>query len=147
MQTFLPYPSFIKSAAILDDKRLGKQRVEALQIVNTILYGSRWRNHPAVKMWHGAPRTLCLYGWIICKEWKARGFKDTLQKEFRKFIDTLDDDIGPSWLGNTDFHLSHRSNLIRKNPDFYAVRFFFEPDNLPYVWPENENVSKSFANT
>jgi len=33
MQTFLPYPDFAASSAVLDDRRLGKQRVEALQIV------------------------------------------------------------------------------------------------------------------
>ena len=36
MQTFLPYQNFIKSAKCLDYKRLGKQRVEALQIHNII---------------------------------------------------------------------------------------------------------------
>ena len=36
MQTFLPYPDFKKSASCLDYKRLGKQRVEGLQILNAI---------------------------------------------------------------------------------------------------------------
>ena len=36
MQTFLPYPSFDASAKVLDYRRLGKQRVEAYQILNTI---------------------------------------------------------------------------------------------------------------
>jgi len=29
MQTFLPYPDFARSAAVLDRQRLGKQRLEA----------------------------------------------------------------------------------------------------------------------
>lgn len=33
MQTFLPYSSFKRSAAVLDNKRLGKQRVETLQVM------------------------------------------------------------------------------------------------------------------
>ncbi|MFN7881952.1 MAG: pyrimidine dimer DNA glycosylase/endonuclease V, partial [bacterium] len=33
MQTFLPSPSFAESARILDNKRLGKQRVECKQIL------------------------------------------------------------------------------------------------------------------
>ena len=33
MQTFLPYPDFARSAAVLDRQRLGKQRVEVLQIL------------------------------------------------------------------------------------------------------------------
>lgn len=38
MQTFLPYPEFIKSAQCLDNKRLGKQRVEAKQILEINLF-------------------------------------------------------------------------------------------------------------
>ncbi len=52
MQTFLPYPDFKRSAKVLDYRRLGKQRVEALQILKALQvenYG--WRNHPIVKMW------------------------------------------------------------------------------------------------
>jgi hypothetical protein len=50
----------------------------------------------------------------------------------------------PSWLGDEDLHRSHRSNLIAKDPAFYrerfAERFGAEPDDLPYVWPEADEV-------
>ncbi|GAA3827626.1 pyrimidine dimer DNA glycosylase/endonuclease V [Nocardioides panacisoli] len=36
MQTFLPYADFARSARSLDPKRLGKQRVEALQVVRAL---------------------------------------------------------------------------------------------------------------
>jgi Pyrimidine dimer DNA glycosylase len=36
VQTFLPYPDFARTAAVLDDRRLGKQRVEVLQILNAM---------------------------------------------------------------------------------------------------------------
>jgi hypothetical protein len=36
VQTFLPYPDFERTAEVLDDRRLGKQRVEVLQILNAI---------------------------------------------------------------------------------------------------------------
>lgn len=39
MQTFLPYASFVASAKCLDNKRLGKQRVECLQILKTLKIG------------------------------------------------------------------------------------------------------------
>ena len=39
MQTFLAYPYFNESASVLDDKRLGKQRVECLQILNVLAIG------------------------------------------------------------------------------------------------------------
>lgn len=36
MQTFLPYPDFQESAAVLDQVRLGKQRVETFQIMQAL---------------------------------------------------------------------------------------------------------------
>jgi len=36
VNTFLPYQNFRKIAKILDWKRLGKQRVEAKQIINIL---------------------------------------------------------------------------------------------------------------
>jgi hypothetical protein len=50
MQTFLPYESYARSAAVLDRQRLGKQRVEAMQILR-VLAGETagWGNHPAVR--------------------------------------------------------------------------------------------------
>ena len=42
MQTFLPYPDFAKSAACLDNRRLGKQRVECLQILKTLSKESKY---------------------------------------------------------------------------------------------------------
>lgn len=50
MQTFLPYVNFAESAKCLDYRRLGKQRVEAKQILD-VLNGktTAWQNHPCVK--------------------------------------------------------------------------------------------------
>ena len=53
MQTFLPYESFEESASVLDWRRLGKQRVEGMQIINAINNPKKqgWQNHPATIMW------------------------------------------------------------------------------------------------
>jgi len=134
MQTFLPYPSFAESAACLDSKRLGKQRVEALQIWN-IVSGKRttggWINHPAVSMWRGHPDALALYTNIMITEWIKRGYNNTM--ELVKPIQ-LPEFTLPSWLGNADLHASHRSNLLRKDSEFYSQYNWSEPDDLPYVW-------------
>ena len=140
MQTFLPHSDYVQSAACLDNRRLGKQRVEALQILRAIAdpnYG--WRNHPAVRMWRQSPSQLCLYGAAVILEWKQRGFQDTclekicqLQKEQNWFKYTTS---CPAWFGNAAFHASHRSNLLRKDPQHYGQFGWAEPDNLPYVWP------------
>lgn len=135
MQTFLPYPDFYKSAACLDNKRLGKQRVEAKQIWLALQPDStsKWQNHPAVKMWRDYENSLAFYGIIICREWKSRGHKDSLEEWFLNIFNYPI--IYPLWFGDKEFHESHQSNLVRKKPEYY--RFFFPdvPEDLPYVWP------------
>jgi hypothetical protein len=146
MQTFLPYPSFERTARVLDVRRLGKQRVEALQVLraqHVPNYG--WRHHPAVKMWRGHDEALVSYGVTICREWIRRGHRDTVleqlvglapdgevlpQAELRRR------GLLPPWLGNRAFHRAHQSSLVRKDPELYRAAFPNVPDDLPYVWPE-----------
>jgi len=135
MQTFLPYPSFQKSAQVLDRQRLGKQRVEAWQLYLSLTdpdYG--WKNHPASKMWKGYELSLLTYGFDICNEWISRGYKDTLRPRFLSKME-LHPYSCPLWFYDERFHLSHQSNLIRKLPDHYGPLFPGVPDNLPYYWP------------
>jgi len=142
MNTFLPYPDFDKSAQCLDNKRLGKQRVEAWQILELLLHPeikSRWRNHPAVKMWEHHTIALCYYGLAMCVEWERRGYKNIIMKDrFLNIAIKFKDEelIYPPWFGDIDFHVSHISNLIRKKPKFYIEKFGDFPNNLPYLWPK-----------
>lgn len=150
MQTFLSYKSFAQSATVLDVKRLGKQRLEVLQILNTLTGKSNgWASHPAVKMWRGYEYALIAYGLRICEDWSDRGYEDTcwskiydIEQELFK-TQTIPDskDFYPTWLTD-EFCLSHQSNLVRKNPDHYRRYFPGVPDNLPYIWP----VSPSLGN-
>jgi hypothetical protein len=136
MQTFLPYPDFTASAKVLDNRRLGKQRVETLQILKSLTiptYG--WRNHPAVKMWKGHTELLAVYGLAICHEWLARGFNDTCAEKIAAFASADLITTQPSWLGSEPFHASHRSNLLRKEPSHYAQFHWTDGPDLPYVWP------------
>lgn len=141
MQTFLPYPSFSASAAVLDTKRLGKQRVETFQLLRALTVpGHGWRNHPAAKMWDGHLPALVSYGLVITDEWIAQGRTDTVREKIRVFAPEVDGvaqealDV-PPWIGDDAFHLSHRSNLVRKDAAFYLPHFGDVPDDLPYIWP------------
>lgn len=140
MQTFLPYPSFVQSAKVLDNKRLGNQRVEVLQLLQA-LTGERvsaWRNHPAAKMWQGYEAALAAYGVVICTEWVSRGFVDTCEGKILALPTGYVHGVGftpPPWLGDPTFHASHRSNLLRKMPEWYEQFGWTEPSDLPYVWP------------
>lgn len=169
MQTFLPYESFAFSAEVLDNKRLGKQRVEAFQILKALDKGefqcsecgesmsrrirfgycekldrpattrvTPWYNHPATQLWLGYEPALEMYIYAVCNEWKRRGFKDTIAARLdrryalnpkRVLTITL-----PKLIGHEPFHASHRSNLLRKDPEHYSQFGWKEPDNLHYIW-------------
>lgn len=131
MQTFLPYPDFARSAAVLDDRRLGKQRVECMQIYRALAdptYG--WQSHPAVKMWRDHTAWLCAYWLATVAEWVNRGFKNSIAVP----LDLSKCEV-PPWLGDPALHASHRSNLLRKDPAWYGQFGWTEPPDLPYVWP------------
>lgn len=144
MQTFLPYPSFTLSAAVLDRPRLGKQRVETLQLLRAQTFpGYGWRNHPAAKMWVGYLPALVAYGLAMADAWTAAGSPDTVRPQLLEYAPEVDgvaqsDLAMPTWLGDRALHLSHRSNLMRKDPVHYGRMFGDVPDDLPYVWPSVE---------
>jgi hypothetical protein len=154
MQTFLPVADFADSARLLDSPRLGKQRVETLQILRAIeLPDYGWASHPAVLMWRGRTPALVAYGLAMARIWQERGFADSTTAQIGEFApevvgvpqpDLAAAGLLPTWLGDEDLHRSHRSNLIAKDPDFYrhrfAERFGAEPDDLPYVWPPPDEV-------
>lgn len=148
MQTFLPYPDFEASARALDDRRLGKQRVEALQVVRGLTVpGYGWRHHPAVKMWRGHLEALGRYALTCCAVWTERGYADTCAATLgadlagagvpvvRSQAELARAGALPWWLGDEEFHRAHRSALVRKDPEHYRPRFPDVPDDLPYVWP------------
>jgi hypothetical protein len=139
MQTFLPYPNFTQTARCLDRQRLGKQRVETLQILNALTDPAKgWQNHPATNMWRGHEQTLVAYGLTICEEWIRRGYKDTCLQKMLDIQELHHENWNasqPSWLGDPALHISHQSNLLRKNPDHYSAYFENVSPDLPYIWP------------
>lgn len=162
MQTFLPCSNYHQSMRCLDKYRLGNQVWrEGL----TLIRGG-WENHPACQMWQGHQYHLGLYllaGIDVLKERTGKDYTEVREKteiEMKKFSDTG----APSWLGNIEFHASHRSNLLRKVNEaiqkavdaintnhsrrdhyikvaeymkqWYSQFGWTEPSNLPYVWPK-----------
>ena len=154
MQTFLPVADFTGSARLLDSPRLGKQRVETLQVLRALeLPDYGWTSHPVVTMWRGRTAALVVYGLAVVAAWRERGFADstaTLIGEFAPDVvgatqaELADAGLLPSWVGDEALHRSHRSNLLAKEPDFYRPRlrelFGEEPEDLPYLWPPADDV-------
>ena len=148
MQTFTPYADFDASVQALDQKRLGKQRVEVIQIVRALTVpGYAWRSHPAVLMWRGYEEALGRYGLAACQAWVARGFGDSCAETItadlaaagvspiRSYADLQSAGALPGWLFDPALQRSHQSALVRKDPDHYRSQFPDVPADLEYVWP------------
>lgn len=149
MNTFLPFPDFADSARVLDRQRLGKQRVEVLQLLRA-LSGEKqgWANHPCTRMWRGHEASLAAYGMAMCSEWvNTRGYKDTCYEKIgdlyvRHFSNSHTE--LPDWLGDYDFHAAHRMVLLAKDPEWYGQFEWSEQPAVPdergsfketYLWP------------
>lgn len=162
MQTFLPYPDFEETAKALDYKRLGKQRIEALEClyVNYRHKGvdlreefemsdkyaeytwKRFENHPCAKMWYCWEGCLFEYAITMCTEWKARGYNDNTLLKLLKAQSLVEWNLyTPFWLGDNEFHNMHKRVLLDKNYEHYVNLW---PDlkpakkidgRWPYIWP------------
>lgn len=143
---FLPYADFKRSLECLDDKRVGKQRVEASQIINTIIKMKSnpdmkmgWKNHPALQSWKDNLNALVDYYNKSLEEFASRGFKNIKLQP----MEIKGDIVYPWWLGYSQIHLSHQASLIRKKPDYYIKLFkknFCDSATIPhltlgYIWP------------
>jgi hypothetical protein len=102
-------------------------------------------------MWAGYEEAVTRYGLDVCEIWCETGRADTCGTTLRRDLERT---VGltevrtqpelaaagelPPWLGDPDFHRSHQSALVRKNPDLYRPHFPDVPDDLPYVWPGSD---------
>jgi hypothetical protein len=139
MQTFLPYADPVLTAKILDNKRLGKQRIETIQIARNLLQVTEkkgWSNHPAVRMWRGYEAYLIkVYLLAILNEWVSRGFNnEKCSEHYSQLVKLVGAPQRPHWFSDSFFR-SHQSNLLRKNAGHYSQYFVGVPDDLDYIWP------------
>lgn len=63
-------------------------------------------------------------------EWRNRGYKNNMP-----LIEVATMEY-PPWFKLEEFHASHRSNLLRKHPNYYRQFGWREGPDLPYYWPE-----------
>jgi len=141
MQTFLPYPSVWESVLCLDNKRLGKQRVEAWQLIDILTKKEkskswRWYNHPAVKMWDGYIDALKFYYNMALITWDIRGFNN-IKLQMIDFLKHPSPLLFPKWFGDDKFHSAHRAALLYKDYDYYKHFGWKEKPKLNYYWPIN----------
>ena len=141
MQTFLPFADFRKSADILDPVRRRNQRRECKTIYNALITGGGWSSHPATKMWRGYEGALLRYSIAVCDSIISAGWKDNTRQFFVSELSHFaTKNEMPHWLGNECFHMSHQSNLVRKDSAYYS-RYFDVGPFLPYIWPGGKDAS------
>lgn len=137
MQTFIPYNNFTKSAEVLDNKRLWKNILETNQIYKILtnqIDGGQYKVHPVVKMWKNHEDLLLLYRNTFVTEWFNRRLSNPPKIDDNYLF--LNVKKIPDWIDDERVYLSHKSNLIRKNPKHYRPIFGDDvPENLPYFWP------------
>lgn len=166
---FIIVPDIQKTAEMLDDKRLGKSRVEAYQIINCLEEYDRtgqitqgWRNHPALKSWFGFTNHLKVYFNIITREWIRRGFVNNMTlysiderpyhivpcgfdgKSISYDSTKFNAYSFPFWISFYPFYMSHQAALCRKNPKHYKFLLREELNyflNFGYLWPCNATQS------
>lgn len=147
----------------LDKRRLGKQRVEAMQIINILEDYDRtgefkkgsYGNHPATQMWIGYTNALKVYFNLCVKEWIKRGCVNNMalfdidEDKYRivpcefdgvtcQFLEEFDEFCFPKWFSFPPLILSHRASLLRKDPDeyhFFNDELTAEYYDKGYLWP------------
>lgn len=124
MNTFVPYPDVVQSAAALDDLRLNNQISEA-----DVLLSGGWLNHPASKMWAGYHDALAEYRNACLAEWVSRGKKSSRAPKAHS-----PEPVYPPWWGGA-IHASHRSALLRKAFSHYSRFGWTDSPWEPYIWP------------
>lgn len=145
MQTFILSTNLRESFKMLDYKRLGKQRLECLQILNTITNNKKaWSNHPAIKTWRHYPEFLAYYGHLACQEWIARGYNSTIHTKFEELVLGVHMHVPMFWYnGDIDKLIAcHKSSLYLKDPVFYASFAEFKDMPRDYYIPEQSEISE-----
>lgn len=78
--------------------------------------------------------SLVEYGIIICDEWVRRGCIDDTKSTILAYAGG--EVVTPHWLGNPQLHASHRSNLLRKDYEWYRHFNWTEVGTqLEYYYP------------
>lgn len=165
VNTFIISTHLPDTFSLLDYKRLGKQRLEAKQLINILekmdngedVNNIGFAKHPACLMWFGYTNALKAYFNLCVIEWISRGYKNTMELydvDHDKFVNVECEFDGistvfkgedgdnpyefPPFASFPPFILSHKAALIRKNPVYYKDLLCEEVEpyiKLGYLWP------------
>ena len=136
MQTFLSHYCALDIARSLDDKRLNSQINEGNRLLDLVLglTDNPWKNHPACRMWLDNPDVLQFYINTMLDEWRYRGKGGNRPCRHDLSID-IHTITYPWFMSDPRVIISHRSNLVRKLPNFYSRYGWIDFGIEGYYWP------------
>lgn len=157
LNTWLPYDNYAESADILTDRHIFMQLQDCTKLLywltemplNRRTPSKAQLEHPCVIQWRGYVPSLYDYTleiMMVAYERSSLTNKQEQISEMAENINILDGLVSnmkeetPSWLGNEDYHLSHKSNLIRLSRSAYESIWPDVPDNLELIWPKGKKV-------
>lgn len=143
---WLPYANVRANLDVLNDGHVTDVVLEGMQCLRDIYSaGVLGRD---VRAWRKHPQGLLFYVLSANEELRARGMgagqsSRSIAAAFTHMSrsePTMSPKM-PSWYGDPALHLSHRSHLIRVNPDYYTRRLpLTTPLELPLIWPSERKL-------
>jgi hypothetical protein len=153
MITWLPDQNLVKSTNFLDHGHITNQAYEAATILHAIAgpgHHTGWSNLKGAAMWKGHDDGLALYLSLVIRQCRAQGIAVPqnppydFEKDYAPNLGNhwlaprlcaVADIVWPEWLGEEKVHSSHRSNLLRKKPDFYRQFGWTDDPEAEIYWP------------
>jgi hypothetical protein len=142
MMTWMTRMSFFDTAQDLDVDLLSTGYRDAVQLFNALLFEQDEisENHPVLRMWQGYHVALASYAISLSASLVVHGISHGT--EALRLARTIEDMrreedhpfVLPPWLEDTDVLRSHRSNIVRRWPE-YADVWPKTPELLPYLYP------------
>jgi hypothetical protein len=139
---WLPFPNVRANLDVLSDGHLTDVVYQGMQCLRDVYAGVLGRD---VRAWRKHPQGLLFYVLSADKELRARGMGagtniaaafTWISRQENTMVPKM-----PSWYGEPSLHLSHRSHLIRCEPEWYTRRLpFTTPLDLPLVWPSERKL-------
>lgn len=142
MITPLPFSSFAQSAACLSDRHLGRARHDTAELIKINQHElAVWPGRLTIPslIWEGYTPMLARYLNLLIDEWEERGYVSTVihRVNIPRMV------VNPWWLLDTpvaeQLTASHRSNLLRQDPQHYGQFGWEESHDLPYYWPTKKD--------